>query len=59
MKPLFCTWATRKMVIALLEIGKSGGKAVLGCGVVGSEEMKLAGHIAWPCLECEDCLWLP
>lgn len=30
------------MVIALLEIGKLGGKAVLGCGIVGSEEMNLA-----------------
>lgn len=46
-------------MITLPEIGKSGGKAVLGCGVlVGSGEMDLARHVVQPFLECGDCLWL-
>lgn len=48
------------MVITLPEIGNSGGKAVLACGVVvGSGEVDLAGHTVQPFLECGDGLWLP
>lgn len=47
------------MVITLPELGKSGWKAVFGCGVlVVSREMDLARHVVQPFLECEDYLCL-